>query len=129
MRILALTLAAALAAGPALANDVFGKWQTEKNDEGKYLEIEVHACKDDAAKVCGTIVAAHGGANGKNIGKALIWDMEPDGPNEWQNGKIWKADEDEVYDSEMELQGDVLKVSGCILFGQICKSQSWPRVK
>ena len=129
MRLLTLITALALGSAPAMANDVFGIWQSEKNDEGKYIHIEVHACKSDAAKVCGTIVAAFGGATEANIGKPIIWDMTPDGPNEWEDGKIWKADDDEVYDSEMKLEGDVLKVSGCILFGQICKSQSWPRVK
>ena len=126
--ILAVT-AAFLMAGPAQANDVFGVWQSQKNDEGKYLHIEVHACKDDAGKVCGTIVGAFGGATEANVGKPIIWDMTPDGANEWTDGKIWKADEDEVYDSEMELKGDTLQVSGCILFGQICKSQNWPRVE
>ena len=129
MRSAFLALAITFAATPAAAQDVYGTWQTEKNDEGKYIHVEVHACKTDAAKVCGTIVGAFGGATEANVGKPIIWDMVPEGPNEWENGKIWKADEDEVYDSEMELKGDVLEVSGCILFGQICKSQSWPRVK
>ena len=129
MRTIALAAAAALIATPVLANDVFGTWQTQKNDEGKYLHVEVHACKTDTAKVCGTIVEAHGGATGTNIGKPIIWDMTADGTNEWDDGKIWKADDDEVYDSEMELSGDVLKVSGCVLGGLICRSQDWPRVK
>lgn len=130
MRMIVLAIAGALLAGSALANDVYGTWQTQKNDEGKYLHVDVQPCADDAAKVCGTIIGAFGGANEANIGKRLIWDMVPDDePNEWDNGQIWKADEDKVYDSEMELNGDILTVSGCILGGLICKSQEWPRVK
>ena len=128
-KFLATAAAVALLAGTAQANDVFGIWQSQKNDEGKYLHIKVHACESDGGKVCGTIVGAFGGASDANVGKPIIWDMTPDGANAWEDGKIWKADEDEVYDSEMELNGDTLQVSGCILFGQICKSQNWPRVE
>ena len=128
MRLAALTLVAMLTATAAQANEVFGTWQTEKSD-GKYLHVDVHACASDASKVCGTISAAFGGATESNVGKPIIWDMTPAAANTWEDGKIWKADEDEVYDSEMELSGGKLKVSGCILFGQICKSQVWPRVK
>ena len=55
--------------------------------------------------------------------------MVPDGPASWDDGRIWKADEDKVYDSEMELRGDTLVVSGCVLGGLICRSQTWPRVR
>ncbi|MEM1300595.1 MAG: DUF2147 domain-containing protein [Pseudomonadota bacterium] len=129
MRKSVIALAFAMAATPAFANDVYGVWATQKNDEGKYLEVEVHACKADGAKVCGTIVSAKGGANESVVGKPIIWDMTADGSNAWDDGKIWKADDDEVYDSEMELNGSTLKVSGCVLGGLICRSQDWPRVK
>ena len=130
MRKIILSAAAAvLLAAPAHANDVFGVWQSQKNDEGKYLHIKVHACESDASKVCGTILSAHGGADPKVVGKPIIWDMTPDGANAWDDGKIWKADDDEVYDSEMELKGDTLEVSGCVLGGLICRSQNWPRVE
>ena len=129
MRLFPIAAALVLLAGPALANDVFGVWQSQKNDEGKYLHIKIHACEKDANKVCGTIIQALGGADPKVVGKPIIWDMVADGANEWDDGKIWKADDDEVYDSEMELQGNVLKVSGCVLGGIICRSQDWPRVK
>lgn len=129
MRTMLIALGFVVAAAPAFANDVFGVWATQKNDEGKFVEVEVHACKTDASKVCGTIVSAKGGADEKVVGKAIIWDMTADGSNSWDDGKIWKADDDEVYDSEMELNGNTLKVSGCVLGGLICRSQDWPRVK
>ena len=129
MRATWLIMAAALCASGAQAQDVFGVWQSERTDDGRYLHIEVHACADDQAKVCGTIVGAFGGAAEANVGKPIIWDMAPDGPGAWNGGRIWKADEDKVYRSEMELQGDTLVVSGCVLGGLICKSQNWPRVR
>lgn len=128
MKSTVLAIMLAVAAGSAQANDAFGTWQTEKSD-GKYLHVKVHACESDAAKTCGTITGAFGGAAETNVGKPIIWDMTPDGATSWGDGKIWKADEDEVYDSEMELKGGKLIVSGCILFGQVCKSQTWPKVE
>ena len=132
MRAAWLILAAALGASGASsagAQEVFGVWQSEKTDDGRYLQIEVHPCADDRGKVCGTIAGAFGGASGANVGKPIIWDMVQDGPNAWDDGRIWKVDEDKVYDSEMELEGDTLVVSGCVLGGLICKSQRWPRVR
>lgn len=129
MRAAWLIAATALGASAAQAQEVFGVWQSERTDNGRYLHIEVHACADDAAKVCGTIVGAFGGASQDNIGKPIIWDMVPEGAGTWDDGRIWKADEDKVYDSEMELRGDTLLVSGCVLGGLICRSQNWPRVR
>ncbi len=129
MRVTWLALAAVLCASSAQAADVFGTWQTEKTDDGRYLQVEVSPCQADPAMICGTIVGAFGGAREDGVGKPIIWDMVPEGPGAWDDGKIWKPDEDKVYDSEMELQGDTLVVSGCVLGGMICKSQRWPRVK
>jgi uncharacterized protein (DUF2147 family) len=125
----ALAAAAILWASAAPAADVFGIWQTEKTDDGRYLHVEVHPCAGDAGKVCGTIVGAFGGASEANVGKPVIWDMTPDGPNAWDDGKVWKADEDKVYASKMALEGEVLEVSGCVLAGMICKSQDWSRAQ
>ena len=122
-------VAAIIGGSGAEAQEVFGVWQSEKTDDGRYLHIEVHPCAADGAKVCGTIAGAFGGASEANIGKPIIWDMVPDGPNAWDDGRIWKVDEDKVYDSGMELRGDTLVVSGCVLGGLICRSQSWPRVR
>ena len=129
MRLTLIVLTAVLGVTIARADGVFGTWQTEATDDGRYLQVETHPCVDDAQKVCGTIAGAFGGAREDSVGKAIIWDMAPDGPNAWDDGRIWKADEDKIYDSEMKLQGDTLKVSGCILAGLICKSQTWPRVR
>lgn len=130
MRTIFTALAALLVAGPALAQGVEGVWQTEANDEGRYLQIRIGPCETDPGQVCGIIDGAFNGASEANVGKLMIWDMVPVGPNEWDDGTIWKPDDDEEYDSEMELRSDgILEVSGCIFFGQICKSQDWTRVE
>jgi uncharacterized protein (DUF2147 family) len=129
MRAAWLMVAAALGGFGAEAQEVFGVWESEKNDQGRYLHIELHPCAEDRAKICGTIVGAFGGAGQDNVGKPIIWDMAAEGAGEWDDGRIWKPDEDKIYDSEMELRGDTLVVSGCVLGGLICRSQTWPRVR
>jgi len=132
MRVIGLAAAAILFSTSVFANDAFGVWKTEEKDDGRFLHVEVHACADKPALTCGTIVGAFNGANEANIGKPIIWDMVPDGkkPNRWDDGKIWKVDDDKVYNSEMKLRDNgVLKVSGCILGGLICRGQEWTRVE
>jgi len=54
--------------------------------------------------------------------------MVPDGANEWGDGTIWAPDDDKTYDSSMELSGNTLEVSGCVLGGIICRGQDWTRL-
>lgn len=131
-RTLGLAVIAVLYAGTALSNDVYGLWQSEKNDEGAYIHVDVGACASDANKVCGKIVDAINPNSDEKpawIGRNIIENMVADGANNWEDGTIWAPDEDETYSSEMELDGDVLTVSGCVLGGLICRGQDWTRVK
>ncbi|MEM1383882.1 MAG: DUF2147 domain-containing protein [Pseudomonadota bacterium] len=131
---MALSRACLLAAGVLAATtgwafaDASGVWQSEKKD-GKYIHVEIALCDGSESILCGTIVGAFGGASEANVGKPIIWDMEPDGENAWSGGRIWAPDEDETYRSEMELSGDILTVSGCVLGGLICRGQDWTRVR
>lgn len=121
-----IALLGALLATPALSQDVFGVWRTETNDRGAYLHVDVQPCGQN---VCGKIVRNINGQRQEIVGRMIIEGMRPDGPNAWDNGTIWKPDDDETYDAEMELQGSVLKVSGCVFGGLICRSQDWRRVR
>jgi len=47
--------------------------------------------------------------------------------SKYSSGKIWAPDVDKTYRSKMALNGNTLKVSGCV--GPICRSQNWTRVK
>ncbi|MEO1688229.1 MAG: DUF2147 domain-containing protein [Pseudomonadota bacterium] len=131
MRAFSFAAALALCAAPALA-DVEGVWKTESNDEGSYLEVTVAPCAADAGLMCGTITRAHSGTGEDasqypHLGRLIIMDMAPDGPNQWDDGRIWAPDDDETYSSNMELKGDVLNVEGCVLI--ICRGQDWTRVR
>lgn len=121
-----LTITAALFAGQALAQDASGTWKTQVSDTGSYLYVAVGPCADDAAKTCGIITDAFNTEAKDLVGKAIIKDMEPDGPGQWSDGTIWAPDDDKTYRSNMELEGSVLKVEGCVLF--FCRGQDWTRV-
>jgi uncharacterized protein (DUF2147 family) len=125
---LALAAAAGLAlALPAAADPVFGTWQTEPGDDGAFGHVEIAAC---GAKVCGVLAkgfdASGKPASSPNIGRQMIWDMEAQGAGAYGNGRIWAPDRDKVYRSKMALEGNRLKVSGCV--GPVCRSQTWRRV-
>ncbi|MEM6439256.1 MAG: DUF2147 domain-containing protein [Pseudomonadota bacterium] len=114
------------------SNAADGVWRTEANDEGSYLEVTIAPCASDAAKTCGTITRAYSGvgedgAQYPHLGRLIIEDMVPDGANAWTDGSIWAPDDDRTYRSNMELQGDVLNVEGCVLV--ICRGQDWTRVE
>ena len=123
-----LVLAAAasvLMAGAAFADPVLGIWKTQV-DDGAYAYVTISEC---GAKVCGVISRtfnADGEYKSGNIGKKLVWDMQPEGDGAYRNGKIWQPSKDKVYSSKMDLSGNTLKVRGCI--GPICKKQTWSRV-
>ena len=127
MKHLILGAALSLAAAGAQA-DAIGLWATEKNDEGQYLTVEIKPCGE---KLCGFIQSAVDGdgvanPNYQHLGRQMIFDMVPDGPGKWDDGKIWAPDADETYSSNMELDGDVLTVEGCVII--ICRGQDWTRV-
>ncbi|MEM9060065.1 MAG: DUF2147 domain-containing protein [Pseudomonadota bacterium] len=137
MRIAGLALCGLMLAAPAQASDVLGVWQSETNDEGNYVHVEMAPCASDGALICGTIIeatnvdpaATNPARRAALLGKVMINDMAADGANRWDDGTIWAPDDEETYSSKMELNGDVLEVSGCVFGGLICRGQDWKRVK
>ena len=136
MRTLTIAAAAAVLSTSAFASDVFGVWKSAVNDEGGFIHVEIGPCASDGAKVCGIIKDAFNVDPAKVdqnrrkelMGKTIIADMVPDGANEWDDGTLWAPDDDETYNSKMELSGNTLEVSGCVLGGIICRGQDWTRV-
>ncbi|MEO0343152.1 MAG: DUF2147 domain-containing protein [Pseudomonadota bacterium] len=120
-----LMLASVIAFAPAavFADDIFGTWKSEANDEGAYITVEIAAC---GAEICGTIKSAENGADASVVGKPIIWDMTARGGGSYRGGTIWAADTDKEYRSKMSLSGNSLSVSGCV--GPICRSQTWTRL-
>lgn len=127
-----LMLAAALAlAGTAAfaADPVEGTWKTKPDDNGNYGHVRIKPC---GPAYCGTLVKAFDGAGKEiasdNIGRQIVWDMVAYDGGLYDDGKIYSPDRDKTYNGEMQLNGNKLSVSGCVL--GICRDGgTWTRVK
>ncbi len=123
-----IAFVSAVASAPALADPVVGTWKTRADDRGNFGYVEILQCGD---KICGKITRAFNSAGqpveSDTLGRQMIWDMQAKGEGLYDSGKIWAPDRDRTYNSRMVLEGDNLKVSGCV-FG-ICRGQTWQRLK
>jgi uncharacterized protein (DUF2147 family) len=125
---IALAAAFALAAGAALADPAAGVWQTVPDDNGNFGHIEIAPC---GPAICGTLVRAYDAAGTQiaspNLGRQIVWGMEPRGNGEYAGGKVWSPDRDKTYNGRLTLTSRGLKVEGCVL--GICRDGgTWARV-
>jgi uncharacterized protein (DUF2147 family) len=58
-----------------------------------------------------------------------VWDMIPAGSGAYVDGQIWAPDRDKTYNATMQLTGNTLSVSGCVMGGLICRASDWTRAK
>jgi len=123
-------LMAALVAMPmaAQAGDVTGLWETDPNDEGKYIQVQIYPCASNEAQICGVITQGFAGATQDNNGKPIIWGMQANGTDKWNRGNVWAPDSDKTYRANLALSGDTLVVQGCVA-GIFCRSSNWHRVQ
>lgn len=125
MRTLIIAGLLALGASAAAAADpVTGTWKTQTGETGGYAHVAMAPC---GGKICGKIVKVVGNSNTSIVGKPIIWGMNAKGDGRYSGGKVWAPDQDKTYNSKMSLNGNALKVSGCVL--GICRSQTWTRIK
>ncbi|MEO0944557.1 MAG: DUF2147 domain-containing protein [Pseudomonadota bacterium] len=128
MRHTLLAAVAVLFATPVLADPVLGTYKTQPGDEGNFAHVEIYQCEE---AICGVIRKAFNASGQQiesdNVGKRMIWAMQADGNGKYSKGKIWAPDRDKTYRSKMELSGNFLEVSGCVL--GICRGQTWSRVQ
>lgn len=115
-------------AGAGLAEPLLESWRTAPQDDGTMGVVQVAPC---GAALCGTLIASLDPA-GKEVpnpenGMTILSETLPQGGGEYR-GKIYAPDRDQTYASRLQLSGDTLKVSGCVL--GICRDGgSWTRVK
>lgn len=57
-----------------------------------------------------------------------ILDMQLESDKFWR-GTIYNAEDGNIYNSNLRIEGDHLNLQGCVLFGLICKTQTWTRYK
>ncbi len=123
--ILKTSLATALLAmAPMVAMaDVTGLWQTEPNAEGVSGIVQVSACGD---AYCGVMIGNSAGTD-KYKGQTIISGMKTTDGVSFSDGKITDPTEGKTYNSKMTLNGNTLKVEGCIL--SFCRAQNWVRAQ
>jgi len=113
---------------PALADPVHGRWRTAPDDNGNTGIVTVGDCGN---RVCGTLTEAFDDAgqpmSSPNVGRQIVWDMEPQGNGRYRNGRVWAPDRDQTYNARMEMAGDRLTVSGCVLV--FCRDAVWTRAR
>ncbi len=129
MKKLALAAVLALTGTAAFADPVEGTWKTKPDDNGNFGHVRIQAC---GPAFCGTLVKAFDGSgkeiDSPNVGRQIVWDMVAYGDGVYDDGKIYSPDRDKTYNGEMQLSGNGLTVSGCVL--GICRDGgTWTRVK
>ena len=122
-----LTLAAMVGfAGAAFADPLEGNWRTPTDDNGNSGIVQVAPC---GAALCGTLIQSFDSSGAQmasaNIGRQIIFDTISSGGGEYR-GRVWSPDRDKTYNSRLQLNGNTLSVSGCVL--GICRDGgTWTR--
>jgi uncharacterized protein (DUF2147 family) len=101
-----------MVAGAAIADPIEGRWRTESGESAA-----IGGC---GAAFCITLKS--GEYSGKTIGK-----MTATGEGRYE-GEITKPSTGKTYSGKARLNGNSLKLSGCVLGGLICESQTWSRL-
>lgn len=92
---------------------------------------------DCGGQICGTIVSVRGRTTDeKNENPALrsrslagvrMITMRPNGANAWQ-GTLYNYTDGKTYNGRMTMpSANSMSLSGCVLGGMICRSQTWTR--
>lgn len=125
LRVYATAAVLMCASASAQASDVIGVWITEKSEQGSSMAVEIFDCN---GRLCGKAVDVFDAPNRDSVGLEIIKNMKIKSDTSFSRGKIYAPDTKKWYKSKMKLQGtDKLKVSGCVLGGVICRSQTWTR--
>ena len=125
-RLLIPTLALLLSSGAAHA-DAAGTWRTSALNDGSSALIEIRACDGAPHTYCGTIVEIFNFPNQDRLGEIVLRGMEAKDSQSYAGGEIYAPDEDKWYSSKMKVDNNTLEVSGCVLGGLICRSQTWTK--
>ena len=129
--LLGLAAATTLAlASPAAANDPRGTWRSQSGE----TRVRFADC---GGQICGTIVSSAQARDDKNEdaslrGRSLVGvrviTMRPNGANAWQ-GTLYNFQDGKTYNGRMTMPAaNSMSLSGCVLGGLICRSQTWTRV-
>ncbi len=125
-----LLLAAPLNAAARAAPAITGTWR----NPGGSVQVAMAPC---GQRLCGTVVAASDqakddaarGGTDALIGTQLFQGLIPDGPGHW-SGSVFVPDIGRTVAGTLELiDGRTLEVSGCVIPGLVCQTQTWTRTR
>jgi uncharacterized protein (DUF2147 family) len=88
--------------------------------------VGVWRVADGSAQV--HVMPCHGALCGSVAGKRVLIRMKPNGDNLW-TGTIVDVRDGTQYAGNISMQGESLRVEGCVLGGTICGGQTWTRVR
>ena len=133
----ALALVATATTSIAMADDPSGVWRL---DSGK-VTVKVEQCGEElCANIVGLKEPTYKDGTPKIdrhnenpalrkrplMGLAVLSDMKPSGENSWK-GAIYNADDGKTYSATMILEGNVIKLKGCVA-GIFCKTNTFTKV-
>jgi uncharacterized protein (DUF2147 family) len=61
------------------------------------------------------------------VGKTIMCGAKKTGDNKWK-GTVLNLDDNQKYSGYVEVSGNSLTLSGCVLGGIICKDDTWSRL-
>lgn len=110
------------------ADGIAGTWRTQEGAQGGYVHVRIAACGN---AYCGIIVHAVDEAGTVNpayehMNRQILWDMTPDG-GVWR-GRVWAPDSGQTFRARMTPAARTATLSGCVMGGLVCRSQTWTRV-
>lgn len=126
----ALGLVLLAGAARAQSSDPSGTYLSESGE----TRVKIAKC---GSAHCGTIVAVQGDAkdvhnpdpalrNRSLVGIRMISDIQPAG--EGFTGQLYNYKDGKTYKGKMAFQGKAMQLSGCVLGGLICRSQTWTKL-
>lgn len=107
---------------------------TEWRNPGNSVQVRLDSC---AGMLCGMIVWANDEAitdakragTARLVGTYLFRDFKTAGDGKW-SGKVFVPDLRQTFSGTIHFEGENRMVGrGCLLFGVICKTQVWTRVR
>ena len=88
--------------------------------------VGVWRVADGSAQV--HLMLCHGALCGSVKGKQVLINMKPNGANLWA-GTIVDVRDGTQYAGKISMEGESLRVEGCVMGGALCGGQTWTRVR
>ena len=119
---LLIASALALGAGPlALAADIDGNWA---RGDGK-AKVKIAKC---GADICATNTWIKPGTPNEKAGDVLVMKVQKISDNRY-SGSAFDPQRDMRYKITLDVSGDNMTSTGCVLGGLVCRGVGWTRIK